>query len=51
MKKILLLFTLLLITTVASASFTALCDIQYKTQNGWSDIYSAKVVFLSGCEM
>lgn len=51
MKRFLLLFTLLLITTVASASFTALCDIQYKTQNGWSDTYRAKVVFLSGCEM
>lgn len=38
-------------TTVASARFMALCDIQYKTQNGWSDIYRAKVIFLSGCEM
>ena len=34
-----------MITTVASASFTALCDIQYKTQNRWSDIYSAKLFF------
>lgn len=51
MKRFLLLFTLLLITTVASASFTALCDIQYRTQNGWSNTYRAKVVFLSECEM
>lgn len=51
MKRFFLLFTCVLITTVASARFTALCDIQYKTQNGWSDKYRAKVIFLSGCEM
>lgn len=51
MKRFLLLFTLLLITTAVSARFTALCDIQYRTQNGWSDTYRAKVVFLSGYEM
>lgn len=51
MKRFLLLFICVLITTAASARFMALCDIQYKTQNGWSDIYRAKVIFLSGCEM
>ena len=51
MKRFLLLFACVLITTAASARFTALCDIQYKTQNGWSDQYRAKVIFLSGCEM
>ena len=51
MKRFLLLFICVLITTVASARFTALCDIQYKTQNGWSDKYRATVIFLSGCEM
>lgn len=51
MKRFLLLFICVLITTVASARFTALCDIQYKTQSGWSDKYRAKVIFLSGCEM
>lgn len=40
-----------MITTVASARFMALCDIQYKTLDGWSDTYLAKVIFLSGCEM
>lgn len=51
MKRFLSSFICVLITTAASARFTALCDTQYKTQNGWSDKYCVKVIFLSGCEM
>lgn len=51
MKRLLLFTICIIITTAASARFVALCDIQYRTHNGWSDTYRAKVVFLSGCEM
>lgn len=51
MRKLLLLLTCIMITTAASAHFIALCDIQYKTQKGWSDTYRTKVIFLSGYEM
>lgn len=51
MKRLLFLFACMMFTTVASARFTALCDIQYQTRNGWSDAYRVNVVFLSGCEM
>lgn len=51
MKRLLFLIICGLITAATSARFVVLCDIQYKTENGWSDKYRAKVIFLSGCEM
>ena len=51
MKKILIAFSLVLISVYASADIRRLCKVKYETQDGWSKEYTVEVQFLTGSEL
>jgi len=51
MKKIILLFLVILLTWAAEAKYTQTCKVKYRKNYGWSEYYQVDVTFLSGSEL
>lgn len=51
MKKLLLIFLLLSITFSSYSNIRRICNVQYKTEDGWSKYYKMEVQFVTGSEL
>lgn len=51
MKKIFLIIIILITTFSAYANVRRICNVRYKTEEGWSKYYTLEVQFVTGLEL